>query len=269
MITASIVTYETNVEELRRVLLCATESSIEHIYIVDNSSNDNLRFLEKNSSKLEYIYGHGNIGYGAAHNIAIKKSIKLESKYHIVLNPDIYFEYGTIERLINYINNNYDIGLVMPKVIYPDGTLQYLCKLLPNPIDLIIRRFMPMKKYVEKWSFRFEMRGSGYDKEMMVPFLSGCFMLFRTDALVKTGGFDDRFFMYCEDIDICRRILAAGYKTYYYPAVSIIHMHRKESFKSNKMLRVHMKSAIIYFNKWGWFFDKYRAYINKKALEQY
>ena len=70
----------------------------------------------------------------------------IESKYHIVVNPDIYFEEGTIESLTEYMDNNPDVGQIMPKVFYPNGELQYLCKLLPTPSDLIFRRFLPKTK---------------------------------------------------------------------------------------------------------------------------
>lgn len=266
MITASIVTYKTDKEELAKALSCATDSSVEKIYIVDNSPTDELsEFVMSISPKVEYIFGQGNVGYGSAHNIAIRQSIELGAKYHVVINPDIEFKNGVIESLTQYMDNHTDVGQVMPKIIYPNGELQYLCKLLPTPMDLIGRRFVPIKSYVEKRNQRLEMRNSGYDQEMMVPFLSGCFMFLRVDALAKVGGFDDDFFMYCEDIDLCRRIGLAGYRTMYYPTVEVVHAHKKESFKSKAMLKAHIKSAIRYFNKWGWLFDGYRTKINKTA----
>lgn len=266
MITSSIVTYKTDRGELETVLRCTIASSVEHIYVVDNSPSDNLRWVVELSPKIEYIYGQGNVGYGSAHNIAIRKSIANGAKYHVVVNPDIEFSQGVIEGLADYMGQNFDIGQVMPRIIYPDGQLQYLCKLLPTPMDLIGRRFIPIKSYVERRNCRFEMRNFGYDKTLDVPFLSGCFMFLRVEALVKTDGFDDDFFMYCEDIDLCRRIVAVGYRTVYNPDFTVIHAHKKESFKSRAMLKAHIQSAVHYFNKWGWIFDKQRAEINGKVL---
>lgn len=263
MIVASIVTYKTDRAELNTVLRCADSSYIDKIYIVDNSPSDELRDFCDFSSKVEYIFGQSNVGYGAAHNIAIRKSIDIGAVYHVVINPDIQFESGVIEELVSYMDRNLDIGQLMPRVIYPDGKIQYLCKLLPTPMDLIGRRFLSSYD-----NYEFEMRASGYDKIMEVPFLSGCFMVLRVEALAKTNGFSDRYWMYCEDIDLCRRI-GESYKTIYYPHATIIHAHKKESFKSRRMLGAHIKSAIKYFNKWGWVFDKYRKEINKKARSQY
>lgn len=270
MITASIVTYKTDLEELVRVLRCVVQSSAEILYVVDNSPTDLLRDTVCGfGPKVVYLFGQGNIGYGGGHNIAIRRATECRATYHAVINPDIFFDPEVIERVAAYMDRNEQIGQLMPKIVYPDGRLQYLCKLLPTPVDLIGRRFLPLKSCVEKRNFRFEMKASGYDEEMEVPFLSGCFMFLRVSALEKVNGFDDRFFMYCEDIDLCRRIGMAGYKTVYFPQATVVHAHKKESFKSKTMLRAHIKSAVRYFNKWGWFFDTYRRKTNRKAVRQY
>lgn len=269
MITASVVLYNTDRAELLALLRCVEQSCVAVVYVVDNSAADVLRSVVAGVSRVEYIHGHGNVGYGAAHNIAIRKSIASGATYHVVLNPDISFDQKTIEQLVCYADQNPQVGQIMPKIVYPNGEIQYLCKLLPTPMDLIGRRFLPFKSYVDKRNYRFEMRATGYDKELDVPFLSGCFAFLRVEALVRVGGFDDRFFMYCEDIDLCRRIGMAGYRTVYMPQATAVHAHKKESFKSKVMLRAHIRSAIFYFTKWGWIFDRYRDRINKKAINQY
>lgn len=93
----------------------------------------------------------------------------------------------------------------------------------------------------------------------------GCFMFMRVSALKKVGLFDESIFMYTEDIDMTRRI-HRFYKTIYYPLVTIVHAHRAASYTNNKMLRIHIKSAIRYFNKWGWFFDRERRIWNRQLL---
>ena len=266
MITASIVAYNTDREQLCRVLHCALYSSIECIYLIDNSPNDALRVMEKYSSRIRYIH-NANIGYGGAHNLAIREAMELGSDYHAVVNPDIAFEEGVLEALAAYMDGHPEAGWVMPRVEYPDGELQYLCKLLPSPSDLILRRFFPASVGVRARD-RFEMRDSGYDRQMNVPFLSGCFMFLRVDALRKIGLFDERFFMYGEDIDLSRRMHAV-YKTMYYPEVSIVHAHERASFKNRKMLRVHIANIVRYFNKWGWFFDRERRRVNAETVRSY
>jgi GT2 family glycosyltransferase len=92
-------------------------------------------------------------------------------------------------------------------------------------------------------------------------------MFLRTEALEEVGLFDERFFMYPEDIDLTRRI-HSKYRTVFYPDVSIIHHHAKDSYESIKMLKIHIVNIIKYFNKWGWIFDKDRRVINKETIDQ-
>lgn len=264
-ITASIVTFHTELIVIRKILGSLLNSPILRVYIIDNSSNDRLRELENISDKIRYVHSM-NLGYGSGHNIAIKMSIEESMQYHIVINPDVYFEYNVIEELVTFMDKRLDCGLVMPKVLYPDGKVQCLCKLLPSPIDLFGRRFVPFAKYKEKKAMKFELQFTGYNEMMEVPSLSGCFMFMRVDVLKKVGFFDERFFMYLEDLDLCRRIGEVS-KTIYYPGVSIFHEYEKGSYKKIKLLKHHICSAIKYFNKWGWILDKKRIIVNCKCLK--
>ena len=269
-ITACIVTYNTKIEELTKAIYSFLNTDLKvKLYISDNSSNNSLKNIIEsfNDKRIEYIFNNHNGGYGWGHN-KVLNSIKNNSKYHLILNPDIYFEKGVLEELFNYMEEHKEIGHIMPMVKYPNGEIQYLCKRLPTPKDLFLRRFCPIKSIMEKNDYYYEMRDSGYNKILEVPLLSGCFMFLRTDIFVKVNGFDDKFFMYLEDYDLCRRIGEIS-KVVFYPEVEIIHNHAKESYKNKKLLLEHMKSTIYYFNKWGWFFDKYRKQINKKAENQY
>lgn len=268
MITASIVTYETDEQQLLRLLRCILLSNIDVLYIIDNSKNNVLNKFENLSNRINYVFGHGNIGYGAAHNIAIRKASIIGSRYHIVINPDIYFDEGVLEKLTEYMDNNISIGQIMPRVIYPNGELQYLCKLLPAPFDLIGRRFFSNSlSFIKTRNDRFELKGSGYDKVLNVPYLSGCFMFLRISSVKEIGLFDENIFMYGEDIDYSRR-MHGKFKTIFYPYVTIVHAHMQESYRSRKMLLIHIKSIIYYFNKWGWLFDSERKLVNNKVVNE-
>ena len=146
---------------------------------------------------------------------------------------------------------NHNTGLLMPNIFYPDGSTQYLCKLLPNPLTMIIRRFFPVKSLLNKINNTYELRFSGYDKLMDIPYLSGCFMFLRTETLSAAGLFDERFFMYYEDLDITRRINRHS-RTVFFPEAKIYHNYEKGSYKSTWLLLRHLSSAIKYFNKWGY-----------------
>jgi GT2 family glycosyltransferase len=157
----------------------------------------------------------------------------------------------------------------MPRVLYPDGRLQYLCKLLPTPKTLIVRRFLAsLKSTLQRENFRYELQSSGYDKILDVPFLSGCFMFLRTEALRKVGLFDERFFLYTEDADLTRRI-HRHYRTVFFPEATIYHHHARGSYKTPWLLWCNILSAIRYFNKWGWVRDAERDRFNRKTLLQF
>ncbi len=266
MITASIVVYKTLPTELGNIIECSLRAPIQTIFVVDNSPTNSLQhFIEQyHSTKLHYIWGQGNVGYGAAHNIAIRQSFMLKARYHIVLNPDISFKDGTIESLTQFMDEHPDVGLIMPNVIYPDGSLQCLCKLLPTPMDIFARRFFP-KSWVKRRNKSYEMHFMGYDKTWDCPNLSGCFMFMRNVFLEQTGGFDDRFFMYFEDTDLVRRLHRVC-KTIFYPKVTIVHAHKAEHRKNYGLLKISIQSAMLYFNKYGWLFDRERRRVNRKAM---
>ncbi len=266
-INGSIVIYKNRYKDVKKVIDSFFSSDrSSRLYLIDNSPDDNAKDWFDGNINVRYIKADNN-GYGAGHNIALKDSI-YEEKYHVVLNPDIVFEKNVLDKLAEYLDSNFAIGLAMPRIIYPNGDMQYLCKLLPTPFDWIGRRFIPFKSIIERRNFKFELRFTDYNNELNVPYLSGCFMFFRSTVLQEIGLFDEKIFMYGEDTDITRRI-HKKYMTMYYPNVKIIHEHQKESHKNFKLLIVHIKAAIYYFNKWGWFFDKERKEINQLVLERY
>ncbi len=275
MTTASVVTYCNSAADLLGVMRSALNAPIDIIYLIDHSQADEVNhFISSPSSAEErelsellsndrVVYEqHPNRGFGAGHNIAIRKSMEEGAKYHAILNPDIYWSDPVINTLTDYMEAHPEVGMMTPKVLYPDGRLQYNCKLLPTPLDLIGRRFLPTS-WTRKRNARFELRETGYDHIMNVPYIHGCFMLFRNETLKKAGLFDERFFMYPEDIDITRRLHKVS-KTLFYPSVSIFHAHGAASRKFGKMLWIHITNMIKYFNKWGWWRDPERKRINSK-----
>lgn len=218
-------------------------------------------------AQIKYLHNPSNPGYGAAHNIAITNSIKSGTKYHLVLNPDVYFEDGILEHIFNYMNSHSDVGLLMPKVLYPNGDIQYLAKLLPTPWDLFARRFIPIKSYLDKLNRRYSLTFFDYSSIVEIPFISGCFMFLRTDTLKQVGLFDENYFMYLEDADLSRRIGTVT-KTVLYPHVHIYHEYERGAYKNFRLLWIFIRSTFTYFNKYGWFFDIHRKKINQQTLQQ-
>jgi GT2 family glycosyltransferase len=103
---------------------------------------------------------------------------------------------------------------------------------------------------------------------VVILYLSGCFMLFRQRALLDVGVFDERFFMYPEDIDLTRR-MAVKYDTLFFPDSRVYHEHGAASYKSFRMLLIHSFNIIKYFNKWGWVYDPIRSKLNKRTISQF
>ncbi len=267
-LTASIVLYKPDKKVLNAINSFINVHSLNvFLYLIDNSpANDfeksNRELLQK--TNVEYVFAGKNLGYGAGHNIAIKKVID-KAQYHLVLNPDVSFDENVLKELYDYMEADKEIGQVIPKVLYPNGETQYVCKLIPTPFNLF-SRLLPGSLF-KGYNENFELRFSGYNKIMNVPYLSGCFMFLRCSALKEVGLFDEQFFMYPEDIDLTRR-MHRKYKTIFYPYVSIFHEHTKSSFKSSRMFAIHMFNIVKYFNKWGWFCDTERRSTNKIVLQQ-
>jgi GT2 family glycosyltransferase len=265
-ITCSLVSYKNDRKILSEAINSFLNTSLDvKLFLIDNSPTNELHDICLDS-RVEYIHNPSNPGFGAAHNIAIKKSLELNSKYHLVLNPDIYYERGNLEKLVDFMDTHENVGHVMPKVLYPDGTIQYLCKTYPNPFDLFARRFMPgfMKKWFKKRMDHYEYKDHDYDSIMYdIPYLSGCFMFLRNKTLEQVGLFDDRIFMYIEDADLTRRFLETS-RTAYYPEAVVYHHFEKGSHKNWKLMWYSIHGAWIYFNKWGWFFDKRKTNLNNK-----
>jgi GT2 family glycosyltransferase len=268
MINTSIVLFNNPENEIENLInLISKSEHVLNIFLIDNSSK-NILSKFRNYNKVKYFYNSENIGFGAAHNIAFEKSILQNIDYHLIINPDIEFETNIITSLIDFLDNQKDIGVLMPKVIYPNGEIQRLAKLIPSPLQYFARRFIPIKWLKKIINNRYELKDYDYSYILDVPFLSGCFLIFRVHVLKEIGGFDNKIFLYFEDNDICRKILNKGYRSVIFPFVSVVHDHTPKSFLYFKNLRIYFKSGIYYFNKWGWFFDKSREIYNNKTLSK-
>lgn len=264
MLNISIVLYKTRAEQLLPLLdELLKVRRLHRIYLVDNSPVKSEEFASL-PLPVEYIFNNANLGYGKAHNIALRESVYDEVPYHLVINSDIEVKAADIEYLLDFIGQNPLVGQIMPKVVYPDGTVQYLAKLLPTPWDLFARRFLP-QRWTRKRTERYELRFTGYNRPLNAPYLSGCFMFLRTEAALKARLFDERYFMYPEDMDLTRTI-HRDYLTLFLPSVTIVHHHAKASYHSLRYLWIHIVNMCRYFNKWGWFRDPERELFNNQLL---
>ena len=254
-ITASIVAYHTDSAELRSALRLLSGSEVQRIYVIDNAADSETALLCADFNKAVYIPS-SNRGYGAGHNIALRVALDSGTDYHLVMNSDVTFTPEALLQIGAYMDAHPDVGAVQPKIVNPDGSLQFTVRRIPAPIDLIGRRFIPCWKHTRR-NYWYEMRDLDHERSFEASVFQGSFMFLRCDALRRVGLFDERFFMYPEDIDLTRRI-HEHYLTMYIPEPVVIHNHRRASYRSLRMLAIHCVNMIRYFNKWGWFNDSGR-----------
>ena len=261
MLNISIVLYhpDWNQEVLPLVTELLQVQNLRKIYLLDNSEHKCEKIPMK-SEKLRYMHMPKNLGYGRAHNIALRESAYEKTDFHLVMNSDVQVAATDIDAMHDWMVANPQVGQLMPRVVHPDGSQQYLAKRLPAPLDVFGRRFLP-SKLMAKRNERYELRDLDLTRPINAPYLSGCFMFLRTKAVVEAGLFDERYFMYPEDIDLTRTI-HRHYLTLYYPQWTIIHAHARSSYKNKHMLWIHIQNMCRYFNKYGWFVDRERQAFN-------
>ena len=262
-ITASLVLFNNDPLLYAKAIQSFLDGCDGHLYVIDNSPTPLQHNLFK-QSRVHYQHTGKNLGFGAGHNLAISK-LPIISDFHLLLNPDISFNIDVLPYLKKTMQGNSDIGALMPKIVYPNLELQHLCKLLPSPLDLIFRRFVPVGALRDLINKRYELHSLQQNQRVEIPSLSGCFLLLRTSLLRSVGGFDSRYFMYMEDVDLVRRIGDVS-RTVYDPSVYAVHAYAKGSYKDKKLLAYHLISAFAYFNKWGWIFDSTRSVRNTKTI---
>jgi hypothetical protein len=232
------------------------------VYLIDNSDSDQLDLDLLDTDKqlmlalgveLRLLHGHGNIGYGSAHNLILNK---LKNEFHLILNPDVVTQPDTLSTGIEFLQNNPEVVLVSPHAIDEAGNKQFLCKRVPSLFTFLVRGFFPasIKKPFQARLARFEMHDLPEDEASTdIPIVSGCFMLSRTDTLKEINGFDERYFLYFEDFDLSLRMGKLG-KLAYLPTMKIIHAGGHAARKGFAHLGMFARSGIRFFNSHGWRF---------------
>lgn len=241
-------------DDLRRLLpslMPAAQSTQAEILLVDNMSTDGTgAFVRYNFPDISITYNPNKAGYGENHNVNLQKA---RGRYFVIMNSDMTVQNEVFVRLKDYMDRHSDVGIVSPKVLNEDGSIQGLNKRYPTFIDLFLRRFVPnrLQYFFQRRLDCYEMRDVGYNHIYDVPFLSGAFMFCRTDLLKSIGGFDPGYFLYFEDVDLCRKIQQT-HRTVYYPDVSVTHFWGRSAHKNLTYTYHFIKSAYRYFNRWGY-----------------
>jgi GT2 family glycosyltransferase len=215
------------------------------LYVVDNCSTDGTpEFIKNNYPQVEVIDHGKNVGFGAGHNVAINL---IDSEYHVIINPDIVFIENAVKKMVEYLESNKDIGLLSPKICFPNGKEQILGKKVPHLKYIFASRLRgeePGKLLKE-----YAMLDCDLTKPTEIENATGCFMMFRTSVLKKIGGFDERYFMYFEDADITREAKKLS-RVVYYPDAVVSHVWNRDSKHNYKLLAIHIHSMLKYYLKW-------------------
>lgn len=232
--------------------------NLEHeIIVVDNGSRDGTAGEFKDIlPDVKVLRVPKNLGFAAGNNLGIQTA---KGKNILILNPDIVIKSGEIEKMVFYLNSHPEIGILAPKLLNPDGTLQYSCFHFPKFFTPFYRRtFLGNLPFGEAELKEYLMSDWDHKEIREVDWCLGACLLVKKEDFLSMGFFDEDFFLYFEDADLCRRFHEAKKKVVYFPEASVIHFHRRESagtglisFIFKKTTREHIKSWIRYFRKWG------------------
>ena len=221
------------------------------VFVVDNASTDGSQsFVPHEFPSVEYIYNEENLGFGKANNQAIAKAT---GTYTLLVNPDTLLSEDTLETLYQYMEEHPKCGACGCKILNPDGSFAPESRRSIPTIGSSLAKVLGLSSLFPESKFfgRYYMGWLDEDAFASIPVLSGSFMFFRTELLKALGGFDERFFMYGEDIDLCYRVQQTEYRIDYVPATSIIH-YKGQSARQNSKRYVKSFNEALYL-----FFDKH------------
>lgn len=226
------------------------------IIVVDNNSHDNcLEIVKNNWPQVITLVAKENRGYAAGNNLGLKRA---QGDYVMILNPDVAVMPDTLDKLIDFMDTHPKVGIAAPKLINPDGTVQISAYTFPRFWMPIFRRtplgYLPR---AQKALTRYLMLDWDHKDNRPVDWLLGACLIIRREALEQVGFLDERYFLYVEDTDWCRRFWQKDWQVYYVADVAMVHYHQRQSAGAsfwglfNKTTWIHITSWLKYFHKWG------------------
>ncbi len=251
----SIIIVNYNVKEFLQNLIHSIEKAstnlTKEIIIIDNASDDgSVEFIKEKFPQIKLIANQTNLGFGKANNIGLKQAA---GKYILLINPDTLVAEDTFEKMIQFFESNKNVGLAGCKILNPDGTLQLACRRsFPGPWTSFTKvtglsTLFPNSKIFARYNLTYLDENKSYE----VDAISGSFMMMRKEVYEKVGGFDEQFFMYGEDLDLCYRIQKAGNKVYYVHSTQIIH------YKGESTKRSSLDETKVFYNAMHLFVKKH------------
>lgn len=252
-----IVNYRTGplTKALVESLLAQQLPEKTEIIVVDNNSkDDSVLLLRSDFPEITVIDNKENIGLAAGVNKAIAVA---KGEYYLILNPDMIALPGSVKYLTQFMETNPKVGVSGGKLLSPNGQLQYSCYRFYKPMTIVYRRtYLGKTAQGRLETGRFLMKDVSHTQAQAVDWLMGACLMVRAQAIKDVGGMDERFFLYFEDVDWCRRFWQAGWSVMYVPQAEFSHFHQRSSERgallgilTNRATRAHIASAIKYFWK--------------------
>lgn len=240
---------------LRRFLETVTDyrpDCLHEVLIMNNGSQENLKDLARDFGDWVKIHHSGkNVGFGKAQNAAVKLA---QGEYVLICNPDVEVQEGALDRLLEFADQQKDFGVIGPRLLYVDGGVQESARRFPRISDLVVKR-LGLSKMFPKGMKKYLMKGHNFFSPTKVDWLVGAVMLMKREQFLKIGGFDDRFFLFFEDTDLCRRLHEEELGVWYLPDSEFFHSKERLSERGfwpfKKVFWIHLASAGKYFWKWG------------------
>jgi GT2 family glycosyltransferase len=239
---------------LKGVELAKFDFPFEYILVNNNAGDATAEIVKEQFPWVTYVDAPGNVGFAAGNNIGFRLA---KGEYVMCVNPDLTIFPGEVEKLVQYADAHPEFGIVGPRLLNPNGTIQKNFHRFPSPLIPVYRRTLMGKT---PWGKRAIARYFLEDVDPMslreVDGLFGAALLIRKKALEDFGHFDEGYFMYFEDVDLCRRAWEKGWKVGYFPDACFVHYHQRESYSKqpwkslfNPLSRAHIASAVRYFRK--------------------
>lgn len=256
-LTISIVNYNAGqylLKTLKSVSQILDEAATE-VWVVDNASVDgSLRQAQDKFPQFNYLINEENLGFGKAHNRILRQ---LQTEYVLLLNPDTEVKRGVIKTMIAFMEQDSNIGAATCQLVLPDGSLDLAAhRGFPTPLASLL--------YFLGFDVLYHLRSRDMSKTHQVDAISGSFFLTRKTVLDKVGIFDEDYFMYAEDLDLCFRIKQAGYKIMYVPRVKILHLKgvssglkRHSQKSSTATIETRQKSLDSFYSTMKIFYQKH------------
>lgn len=237
--------------------IALTRPRVSHeVIVVDNGSGDGVGgMLAASFPGAAFVASPDNLGYAAGNNLGVRAA---KGRHVVIMNPDITVRPGALEAMVAFMDANKDVGIIGPKLVHPDGSLDPSCYRFPTYAIPVYRR-TPLGRLAAGRRAVSDYLMEDYDHETSrdVDWLLGAVLMVRREALEAVGSLDERFFLYFEDTDWCRRFWQAGWRVVYFTGAKMVHYHERRSARGSwffgplrKSTRIHIASCIKYFAKW-------------------